>query len=58
MKNISGLCRDENIDYIVSYFDIDAPKCNNKILRGGIVIYKSGRIKYIKSNRPWHNPHG
>ena len=58
MKNISGLCRDENIDYIVSYFDIDAPKCNNKILRGGFVIYKSGRIKYIKSNRPWHNPHG
>lgn len=57
MENINNLCRDENIDYIVSYFDIDAPKCNNKILRGGFVIYKSGMIKHIKLNRQWHNPH-
>ena len=56
-KNIVKLCRDENIDYIVSYFDIDAPKCNHKILRGGFIIYPSGKIKYVHHNRPWHNPH-
>ena len=56
-NNIVNLCRDENIDYIISYFDIDAPKCNHKILRGGFIIYPSGKIKYVHHNRPWHNPH-
>jgi len=56
-KNFVNLCRDENIDFIVSYFDISAPRCANKILRGGFVIYKSGRIKYTPINRWWHNPH-
>lgn len=56
-NNIVKLCHDENIDYIVSYFDIDAPKCNHKILRGGFVIYPSGKIRYVHHNRPWHNPH-
>lgn len=55
-KNIVELCRDKNIDYIVSYFDIDAPGCNNKILRGGFVIYKSGTVKFTPRMRHWHNP--
>lgn len=56
-NNILKLCNDSNIDYIVSYFNIDAPKCKNKILRGGFIIYPSGKIAYAKHNRPWHNPH-
>ena len=56
MKNIEKLCDDKDIDYIVSYFDVDAPKCNHKILRGGFVIYGSGRVQYVHHNRPWHNP--
>lgn len=55
-NNISDLCNDKNMNYIVSYFDVDSPKCNGKILRGGFVIYKSGRIKYTRLNRRWHNP--
>lgn len=57
MNNIVSLCNDENIDYIVSYFHIDAPKCANKILHdGGIMIYPSGRVKYLNAMRPWNNP--
>lgn len=56
-KNIVTLCQDETIDYIVSYFHIDAPKCHAKILRGAFVIYNSGRIKYVTTGRPWHNRH-
>ena len=56
-KNIVDLCRDVNIDYIVSYFNIDAPNCQNKILRGGFVIYPSGKVIYVHHNRLWHNPH-
>ncbi len=55
-NNIARLCNDDNIDYIVSYFQINSEKCNHKILNGGLVIYKSGRINYIKTNRYWHNP--
>ncbi len=55
-KHIVDLCNDDNIDYIVSYFYIDAPKCNHKILRDGFVIYKSGKVSYTTTNRPWHNP--
>ena len=56
-NNIVSLCKDENIDYIVSYFNINAPKCNHKILRKGFVIYPSGKVTYVHHNRPWHNPH-
>lgn len=55
-KNIANLCNEESIDYIVSYFHINSPKCNHKILRGGFVIYKSGKVKYTTTNRPWNNP--
>ena len=57
MQNIENLCADKNVDFIVSYFDIDAPLCNHKILRGGFVIYPDGHIKYLINSRPWHNPH-
>jgi hypothetical protein len=56
-RNIVNLCRDNNTKYIVSYFKIDAPKCNAKILRGGFVIYKSGKIVYTPTNRWWHTAH-
>lgn len=56
-KNISQLCEDNNIDYIVSYFRINSQKCNHKILRGGFVIYPSGHIKYIPTKRWWHIQH-
>ncbi|MDO5012238.1 MAG: ComEC/Rec2 family competence protein [Pseudomonadota bacterium] len=57
MNNIVSLCNDENVDYIVSYFHIDAPKCANKILHdGGIMLYPSGRVKYLNVMRPWNNP--
>lgn len=54
-REIAGLCRDNNIDYIVSYFDVRAPRCEHKILRGGVVIYPSGRIQQTPHGRPWHN---
>ena len=56
-KHFSELCNDNNINFIVSYFDISAPRCDNKILHGGFVIYKSGHIQYTPTNRWWHNPH-
>lgn len=57
MNNIIALCKDDSIDYIVSYFHIDAPQCANKILHdGGVMIYPSGRVKYLNAMRPWHNP--
>ncbi len=57
MNNIVSLCNDDSVDYIVSYFHIDAPKCANKILHdGGIMLYPSGRVKYLNATRPWNNP--
>lgn len=56
-KNLPALCADENIDYIVSYFNIDSKTCAHKILKNGFVIYKSGRIKYTSINRYWDKTH-
>ena len=55
VKNLENWCADDNIDYIVSYLDVDAPKCNHKILRDAFIIYDNGRIDYVRSNRRWHN---
>ncbi len=55
-KNITAICTDPNVRYVASYFDIDSTKCAKKIIYGGAVIYKSGHIDYIPSNRLWHNP--
>ena len=54
MNNISKLCADDNVKYIVSYFDIKSTKCKHKILRGGFVIYPNGYVKYIQNNRRWN----
>lgn len=54
-REIGALCRDETIDYIVSYFDIRAPHCAHKILRGGFVIYPGGRVRHSATPRPWNN---
>ena len=57
VKNLENWCADDNVDYIVSYLDVDAPKCNHKILRDAFIIYDNGRIEYVRSNRRWHNRH-
>lgn len=54
MKNISQLCNDDNVDFIVSYFDINSEKCTNKILYGGFTIYEDKTIKYTPTKRKWH----
>ncbi len=57
-KNIVELCNDDKVDYIVSYFKIMSNKCAHKIIRGGAMIYPSGKVEYINHHRPWyrHNP--
>lgn len=58
MHNITKLCNDKNVDYIVSYFDIDSEMCANKILGYGVMIYPSGHVRYTPTKRPWnYNPH-
>ena len=54
-QNLESWCTDDDVDYIVSYLKIDAPKCNHKILRGGFIIYDNGRIEKVRLNRHWHN---
>ena len=54
MNNISQLCNDDNVDFIVSYFDINSKKCSHKILRGGFIIYENKNIKYTPTKRKWH----
>ena len=56
-KNINSICQDPNIKFIASYFDINSKTCSDKIIHGGAVIYKSGRVVYVPSNRIWHNLH-
>lgn len=56
-KNINSICQDQNIKFIASYFDINSKTCSDKIIHGGAVIYKSGRVVYVPSNRIWHNLH-
>lgn len=54
MNNINKLCNDDDVRYIVSYFKIDAPKCEHKLLRGGFVIYPDNSVKFIQNNRWWN----
>ena len=54
-KNFSSLCDNLRIKYIASNFDINSTKCANKIITNGCVIYKSGKMVKIPSNRWWHN---
>lgn len=57
LNNIEKVCADKNINYIVTTFDINSPKCNAKILKDGILIYPNGHITTISNRRPWHNQH-
>ena len=54
MKNIKTLCNDDNVRYIVSYFDIKSENCAHKILRGGFVIYPDGRVRHTANKRRWN----
>ena len=54
-QNVTKLCDDESIDYIVSYLDINNENCKNKILRGGFIIYESGKIIYLNHRRRWNS---
>ncbi len=54
-ENIQRLCADDNVDYIVSYFQVNSKRCGHKILRGGFVIYPSGHVERVPNARRWHN---
>lgn len=56
-RNIAELCRSNDTKYIVSYFKIDAPNCNARILHGGFVMYKSGKVVFTPHGRWWHTVH-
>ena len=55
--NITKLCSDDDIDYIVSYININAPHCAAKILHGGFIMYESGKIIRPAYPRRWNNLH-
>jgi len=54
MDNITKICNDETINYIVTPFDTEPEKCYGKILKEGIFIYPSGHVKNFSNHRPWH----
>jgi len=54
MNNIKTLCKDDNVDYIISYFDIKSEQCANKIQNGAILIYEDGRVEHPRYNRLWN----
>lgn len=55
--NLATLCNDENIDYIVSYINVNSPQCEHKILHGGFIMYESGKIIRPSYPRRWNNLH-
>lgn len=55
-RNLFSICNDESTRYIASYFKIDSEQCGNKIIHGGAVVYRNGRVIYVPSHRLWHNP--
>ena len=57
INNIEKTCRDKDVDFIISPFEITAPKCHAKILKNGILIYPNGKITKFTNQRPWHNQH-
>ena len=56
IDNIVDVCRDENTDYIVATFKINAPNCHAKFLSEGMIIYPNGKITKIINSRPWNIP--
>ena len=57
MNNIIDVCRDKNIDYVITPFNTNATNCHAKILNEGLMIYPNGHITRIINRRPWHNQH-
>ena len=57
MNNIENICLDKSVDYIVTTFEINAPNCNAKILKDGLIIYPNGKFTTIVNRRPWHIQH-
>ena len=55
--NIAQLCNNPDIDYIVSYLDINSQNCEHKILRNGLIMYKNGKIIRPNYPRRWNNLH-
>ena len=55
--NIETLCNNNDIDYIVSYININSPQCAHKILRDGFIMYESGKIIRLNYPRRWNNLH-
>lgn len=55
--NIAQLCNNPDIDYIVSYLDINSQNCEHKILHNGLIMYKNGKIIRPNYPRRWNNLH-
>ena len=55
MSNINTICDNNEINYIVTPFDLNSKKCHAEILKDGILLYPSGRVKNFSNHRPWHN---
>ena len=55
LKNMENVCHNQNIDYIVTTFEIDSKNCYGKILQNGLLIYPNGKVIEIINQRPWHN---
>lgn len=54
LNNIVDLCKNENINFIVSPFEINAQKCHAKVLHGAVFIYPNGKFTKIIYQRPWN----
>lgn len=54
IDNADNICKNKDINYIVTTFNITSTDCNAKILQDGVLIYPSGRIKNFSNHRPWH----
>ncbi|MCL2538357.1 MAG: ComEC family competence protein [Alphaproteobacteria bacterium] len=51
-RHLARICAEDI--FVVSYFRFIAPDCRATALRGGFVIYPSGRVEYARGGRIWH----
>lgn len=57
LDNFENVCKDKDIDYIVTTFETDSINCHDKIIKNGLIIYPNGKVTEIINRRPWHNLH-